>query len=89
MCIGAYFFVMADITRHVIKDAGGLQHKLNEYISGCGDETIHCLSPAGILFSIVFTYTGFTMLAIGTMWNANIVDKFRDIKDQWDEIREE
>ena len=51
------------------------------------DENIFNLSPIGILFTIIFTYTGFTLLAIGTMWNANIVKKCGELREKWNELR--
>ena len=51
------------------------------------DENIYNLSPIGILFTIIFTYTGFTLLAIGTMWNANIIKKCGELREKWNELR--
>jgi hypothetical protein len=33
------------------------------------------------------TYSGFAMLIIGTLWNANFMDKLREIRDKWRELR--
>lgn len=49
-------------------------------------ESLGCLSPAGVVFTI-FTYIGFFLLAFATMWNANIVQKLSEAKDKWTEIR--
>ena len=38
-------------------------------------ENIHHLSFIGVLFTICFTYTGFVLLAVGTLWNADIIHK--------------
>jgi hypothetical protein len=46
-------------------------------------ENMAHLSPMGIVFTIIFTYVGFIFLTIGTLWNANIVSKIRQIKKQW------
>jgi len=51
-------------------------------------EAIGYLSPVGIIFTIVFTYTGFILLAVAVMWNADIVKKFKTIGAQWKELRE-
>jgi len=84
----ASVFVMADPTRHVLKDWKVLTAKWsNMYIAGCGAESWRCLTWSGVMFSICFTYFGFLLLIWGTMWNANIIDKLRDIKDKWTEIR--
>lgn len=45
------------------------------------------LSPMGVLFTIVFTYTGFILLAIGTMWNANLTTKLSSLKEKWRQLR--
>lgn len=50
-------------------------------------ENIHHLSFIGVLFTIIFTYTGFIMLAVGTLWNANIIKKCGEIKQQWRQLR--
>jgi len=57
---------------------------------GCvplSEETMSHLSPIGILFTICFTYLGFILLFIGTLWNANIVKKFQQFKQQWRVLR--
>lgn len=51
------------------------------------DENFWHLSPIGVLFTIIFTYTGFTLLAIGTMWNANIIKKCGELREKWSELR--
>jgi len=51
-------------------------------------ENIHHLSPVGIIFTICFTYTGFILLAIAVMWNADIVSKLKKIREQWTDLRE-
>lgn len=50
-------------------------------------ENLGHLSPMGILFTICFTYIGFAFLFVGVLWNANIVKKCGEIRDQWNEIR--
>jgi len=81
--------VMADLTRHVLADLGWWTESqgAGEYKSGCGHEDIGCLSTTGILFTIVFTYTGFILLAVATLWNANICEKMKDIKAEWKRLR--
>lgn len=59
---------------------------------GCGcipttQERFWNLSPMGIVFTLVFTYLGFTLLLVGTMWNANLCDKIDDICEEWAELR--
>jgi hypothetical protein len=85
---------MADPTRHVTQDLGwwpsvsdGTFIGSAEYRPDCHDENISCLSVLGVFFTIVFTYSGFVLLAVGTFWNANIVSKLKKIKEQWRKLR--
>jgi len=82
MLIFAIIFIMADLTRHV----GGDLHlwSLPMYKHNCENESFKCLSAIGWLF-IFFTYFGFLLLSISTMWNINIV---RKIKNRYREIRQ-
>jgi len=50
-------------------------------------ENMAHLSVVGVLFTICCTYGGFALLFIGTLWNADIVKKFKQIKQQWIELR--
>lgn len=50
-------------------------------------ENMTNLSFIGVLFTIVFTYSGFICLALGTLWNADICSKCSDMKQQWRELR--
>jgi len=50
-------------------------------------ENIHHLSFIGVLFTICFTYTGFVLLACGTLWNADIFKKLAEIKIKWQKLR--
>lgn len=78
--------IMADLTRHVLQDADMIS--LSMYRDGCDHHTgfrgITCLGVWGWLFTIIFTYSGFLCLLIGTFWAANIVGK---VKDAWSNIR--
>jgi len=86
--------VMADLTRHCLNDLGWWPGQMDngwgsdEYRSDCSSETPRCLSTIGVLFTLIATYTGFTILAISTLWNANICDKIKDIKAEWKRLRE-
>jgi len=85
--------VMADLSRHVIEDLGwwGPYYDngwgAEEYKENCGSEEMQCLSVIGWLFTIVATYTGFTLLAVATLWNANICDKLKDMRAEWRRLR--
>lgn len=52
------------------------------------DETIWHLSLIGFIFTIGATYAGFILLAIGTLWNADVKSKMRDIKVKWRQLRQ-
>jgi len=90
----ASFFIMADLTRHVLEDLTWWPETMSngwgaaEYGgNGCSEEVMACLTTVGWLFTIVFTYTGFTLLMVATLWNANICDKLADFRKQWQAIR--
>jgi len=85
----AAFLVVLDPTRQFAMDYTDSLDALSMYVdSGCESETLKCLSPVGWVFTFI-TWIGFTLLVIGTMWNANLMDKLRDIRDKWRELREE
>lgn len=81
--------IMADLVRHVLQDTklwpepGSAQFR-----PGCNAENMTCLSAVGWLFTVFFTYSGFVCLAVGTMWNANLMDKIREIRKEWKALRE-
>lgn len=50
-------------------------------------ENMAHLSMIGWIFTIAFTYVGFILLFVGTMWNANVLAKCRDVKKRWRELR--
>jgi len=52
------------------------------------NERVGCLSTIGAVFTIFFTYSGFVLLAVSTMWNANITEKIRKFREKWKEIRD-
>jgi hypothetical protein len=106
----AAIFIMADLSRHVLQDAGvwpecarapseiwGPQCTWSSSQYHCTLAGDHCiptaqenllhLSMVGILFTIIFTWSGFILLMIGTMWMANIHEKVDDFKAKWAELR--
>jgi len=91
LTVAAALFVMADLLRHVLQDTGvwkeGPWPGSAQYRSGCEQENITCLSPVGVVFTIIFTYSGFILLFAGTMWNANLLAKLKDIREQWKLLR--
>jgi len=87
----ASFFIMADLVRHVLQDVGwwpsGQWPGSNEYLPNCPNENMSCLSPIGWIFTVFFTYSGFFLLFVGTMWNANIIGKLKAIRQKWRLLR--
>ncbi len=95
--------IIADILRHVLQDEGAwlacikladgscAWYSSAEYKSGeaesTSDENLTHLSTIGILFTIVCTYSGFILLAVGTLWNANIMSKIKVIRSKWRQLR--
>jgi len=91
LCVVAALLILADLMRHVLQDVNiwkaGPWPGSSEYRPGCNEENITCLSAIGWIFTIVCTYSGFILLFWGTMWNANLLQKLRDIKKQWQALR--
>jgi len=84
----AGMLVMADISRHVMQDIGWWPAPgSSQYRSGCEHENIECLSVVGWFFTIVMTYTGFSLLFVATMWNAKICEKLKGFRQKWRELR--
>lgn len=91
LTVAAGILIMADLVRHVLQDVNiwkeGPWPGSSQYRAGCENENITCLSAVGVVFTIVFTYSGFLLLFAGTMWNANLLAKLKDIRKQWRELR--
>jgi len=87
----AALLIMADLTRHILQDLdvweAGPFPGSSEYRPNCEAENVTCLSLIGALFTIVFTYSGFILLFAGTMWNANLWSKLKQIKRRWRALR--
>ncbi|PRP73158.1 outer membrane autotransporter barrel domain-containing protein [Planoprotostelium fungivorum] len=85
----AALMIMAEPSRHLFMDFGLLSSQFfSEYRSDCDSETLRCLSRAGIIFTVLFTYIGFVLLFWGTMWNAGLWPKLKAIPKKWRQIRE-
>jgi len=85
ICISfATVFIVADPIRHVLMDHGDLPPFFAQY--RCAEENLSCLSPGGALFTF-FTYFGFFLLMVGTLWNANFMDKVKAIRQKWKTLR--
>lgn len=52
------------------------------------NETMSYLSPMGVLFTIVFTYIGFALLAVAVLWNADFIEKMKGVREKWRELRQ-
>jgi len=86
VCVAA-ILVVADPLRQFGMDHGLFGDELSMYPDeGCDSETLKCLTAVGWVFTIC-TWLGFTLLIWGTMWNANMMDKLRDIREKWRELR--
>lgn len=84
----AYPLIIADPLRHLLVDKNvWTDDSASMYRSDCDSETIRCLSVTGVFFTIIFTYVGFILLAWGTLWNANIIDKLKAVREKWRELR--
>lgn len=77
--------VMADLVRHMLCD-NSLWKDCGMYGSGEA-ENLTNLTLVGWMFTIVCTYSGFICLFVGILWNANIVQRLKVIKQRWRELR--
>jgi len=91
LTVVAGLLILADLLRHVLQDTNiwkaGPWPGSSEYRSGCEEENVTCLSAVGWIFTIACTYSGFILLFWGTMWNANLLGKLKQIKKQWQALR--
>lgn len=51
-----------------------------------GENLFH-LSPIGWIFTIGCTYSGFVLLALAVLWNANVLAKLSQVRSRWRELR--
>jgi len=116
LCILAVPLVMADLTRHVLMDAGAVVGACDytDETSCLADSTCkwdpdqggfcygtsfwhagasmgygpgNALSFVGVLFTIIFTYSGFACMIVGVFWSVDIISKFKDIGRRFRELR--
>eukprot|EP01132_Coremiostelium_polycephalum_P003582 gene3582-4462_t len=77
-----------DILRHILVDNGlwtaNSRYPPNEYRPGCTSGNIRCLSVLGVFSAIIFTYSGYILLMIGTIWCAGIHTKMIKL---WQKLR--
>lgn len=45
------------------------------------------LAPIGLIFTIGCTYSGFLLLAFSVLWNANLVNKLKEVGVRWRQLR--
>lgn len=96
LVILASLFIMADLTRHILEDIkvwpsqmknGWGSAQYSHSLTCQGKEVFRCLTQVGWLFTVVFTYLGFFLLIVGTMWNSNIVSKAKLFRAKWRQLR--
>lgn len=83
LMIVAFFFVMAEPTRHVLNDSG-MWPGGSQYRPYCPTKSFRCLSVVGWVVTIFCSYLGFITLFAAVLWD---VDILRDIKEKWRELR--
>jgi len=88
LCILASMLIMMDQSRHILQDMGYWPPpSSSQYRQGCEDESMACLSAVGWIFTFFATYLGFAILFVGTLWNGNICQKLKEIKEKWKQLR--
>lgn len=56
--------------------------------SGChANMKLACLNSTGFTIIILCVYTGFTLMMVGSLWNAKICTKLAKARSQWDQLR--
>ena len=102
MLCGAIPLILADPVRHVLQDVGAWPacvalpdgscawYSSAQYVRGQAesvqDENLANLSVIGALF-LVLTYTGFALLAVATIWNAELPAKISAVRVRWAQLR--
>lgn len=74
LMLGGSMLVMADLTRHVLKDAG-IVSGLDMYKPGCDGGSFSCLSAAGWIFTVVCTYSGYVYIIASIAWTTGFLRK--------------
>jgi len=82
------FFIMADLTRHLVNDSWRLQNcdpvdksmtpnKQTCEVHGVMNEYLPngYLSIYGVVFTIIFTWIGFILMAVGILWGLDLPQK--------------
>lgn len=85
-------FISSDEANVVMVDlafvgSGQYVHDPSRNCISSNNERTHCLSDLGIATTMVCTYLGFVCLAFGTFWNANLLEKLTEMKDEWNRLR--
>jgi len=86
LVIIASVLIMLEPTRHLWMDYHVLGSNWAEYQESCDADWFYCLSAVGWLITIGATYIGFTLLLVGSLWNANIMSKLRLIRQKWNAL---
>ena len=56
--------------------------------SGCHvNMKLACLNSTGFTIIILCVYSGFTLMMVGSLWNAKICTKLSKARSQWDQLR--
>jgi len=80
--------ILAEPLRHILQDQEiwtGDSSKI--YRDDCHSGYLDCLSPTGWLITFTATYSGFILLFVGSLWNANICATCEKIRDKWRRLR--
>lgn len=86
MSILAALLIMSDQLRQLLMDHVDGLDALSMYQDDCESESLKCLTPVGWGFTIM-TWFGFFFLIWSTMWAAHFIDKMRELRMKWREIR--
>jgi len=84
----AFPLILAEPLRHILQDQEvWTGDSVKIYRDDCHSGYLDCLSLTGWLITFTATYSGFVLLFVGSLWNANICYTCEKIRDKWRRLR--
>ena len=100
LTLAGAILIVADPVRHVLQDDGAWPPRpegvpytpsfkySNQFVGGaCSAEALRCLSLVGWTITVGATWAGFSLLLLGTLWNAKFLDKLAAVRAAWVALR--
>jgi len=84
----AFPLIIAEPLRHILQDNDvWTGDSVKIYRDNCSSGYLDCLSLTGWLITFTATYSGFAILFVGSLWNADICYTCEKIRDKWRKLR--